>query len=295
MKTTHSIFQMICFGSIMAWSTLSALGQLGPVPEDPAVLEREARASLLVDAGQKLLEDGKLDMAVTLLKEATALDGQNFRGWYRLGQTHAAKGMLNEAIADYRHFVTRDSKTGEYRVNGPSRPIALLELAILLSQTDQKPAALELYQDALSSLNNTDNTFQEPVPLTVLFEHGSGSTPYSPAMFEAAARVAMGIEHDWISFEALSLAQFRAAVKLQPRLAIAQFYLGLALTYSSGRKGDEIRAERTEALRKAALYGDNDIKRAVRELQTDGKISLPKVSPKTRRAQLGLGSLPEKQ
>lgn len=289
LKTRTYIFRIATVAALAVCCPLIAHGQNGPIPEDPAVLEREARADKLVDTARKMLDEGKLDTAVATFQEALALDAQSTQGWHGLARAHTKQGKPDEAVADYRHFVSRDPKSGLHWVNGSSYQEAGLELAILLSKLGQKAEALELYHQALGLLNYTDNTSREPVPMTIVFDHGLDSMPYSLATFEAAARVAMGIEAGWTN----SPAQFRIAAKLQPRLAIAQFYLGLALEPRGSKlPPPEVGAEKGDALRKASLYGDAEIKRAVRELLETGKVNPPKMSPRIRRVQLGLKTDP---
>ncbi len=194
--------------------------------------------------------------------------------YYGLGEALTGEGKTAEALAAYKTAVywplNRDPQaialgqamgiTSNLRgCCGLSDAIGWMRCTLLLSQTGQNEEAFSVYSQAIRFASDTTRSGISLLPT---------AGPSSPAEFQAAAHVALGLmSGDLPGDHERAMTEFAQALQLAPDSAAANFYYGYGWQrldlQSKTRLADALQAK--AALQKAALTDDETVKKAASE------------------------------
>jgi tetratricopeptide (TPR) repeat protein len=203
----------------------------------------------LNNLGLTLVDQGKLDDAVAVLRRAVDLYPKDSNFHYNVGVALAAQNNLDEAIAEFRRALALDSKDARARNNlctaYNNRGNALATRNDLDKAIADYRQALDIDPDfavAYYNLGNALNKQNKPVEAAKAFKK---AVKIQPDFFNAQLNlgVALGPQNKLDEAEVA----LRKAVSLQPGNALARYNLGLAL--AGQKKLDEAIAEYREAIK----------------------------------------------
>ncbi len=210
-------------------------------PKIPAaVYEAYPNSYKLSKLGEEALNRKEYASAKTLFTKALALYKGNLDCVLGLGEASVGLGNLTEATKYYQRIVFPPPSEGS---SMSSDPIIRLQYAIVLSRSHNWDKAVSLYKDAIAR-----------IPIG-----GGDKLPYQKFVFkqdeidssklEAIANIQIGLRdprHRALSKEE-KLEHFKEAARLEPNLAIAQFYYGYGLEHVG--KNSEAKAAYQKAVR----------------------------------------------
>ncbi|MCK6631705.1 MAG: hypothetical protein L6Q31_04945 [Fimbriimonadaceae bacterium] len=181
-----------------------ALAQGGKVirPENPIVTAKRAEIRALQERARVLLRSDQIEQAISVLREATAIEASlDFGTWGVSGQSlarlYVKLGRTEEALEAYR-MLFRWDKAGwvpsGWDLVGPR--ISMMEYAILLAKAGRPEDAKAMYYSELRRFNGGGQRSAEPVPFLVVFDPEPEGVywEYSPERLEAAALMIMALE-----------------------------------------------------------------------------------------------------
>ena len=208
------------------------------------------------EAGQKALSSGDLGTAEADFRSSTDSEhgASNVNAIVGLAQTLEREGKSRQAIHVYRYLLYPKQGWG---TSLEEDPILRLHFALLLAGDGQWPEAVYVYENTIGHVSCGSS-------YPTLNVHFSPNAP-QPALFQGMAHLAMGITYRGQLEDTKALAEYAAAVRAQPDLALAHYYYGLELS-RLGRK-----AEAKAAFQAAAAYGEDSVKKAAGEALTGFK------------------------
>ena len=233
-----------------------------------------AKINELNRAGQEALHNRNFVLAEADYREMVQIQSDIPNYYYGLGEALAGQGKTAEALSVYKTAVYWPLNTGpegaafSRSIGNPSNlrgcgggtdAVAWLRYALLLSQTGQNAEAFSVYSQAIVWVNDLNRSG------ITLF---SSAGPSSPAEFQAAAHVALGLLiGGMLTDHEQAMTEFDQARRLAPDSAAANYYYGYGWKQldlqSKTRLADAPQAK--AALQKAALADDEKVKKAASE------------------------------
>lgn len=233
-----------------------------------------AKANELSHAGEEALHLKNFAVAEADYRELVQMQSDIPNYYYGLGEALAGQGKTAEALAVYKTVVYWPLNTGpggaafSRSIGNPSNlrgccggtdALAWLKYALLLSQTGQNAEAFSVYSKAILQVNDANHD-----GIMLLSSNG----PSSPAEFQAAAHIALGLlTGGMLTDHEQAMSEFEQAQKLAPDAAVTNFYYGYGWKrldlQSKTRLADAPQAK--AALQKAALADDPNVKKAAGE------------------------------
>lgn len=233
-----------------------------------------AKVNELSHAGEEALHNRNFVLAETNYRDLVQIQSDIPNYYYGLGKALAGQGKTADALAAYKTAVYWPlnspegqlalSRAGDNRPNlrgccGGTDAVAWLKYALLLSQTGQNAEALSVYSQAIVWVN-------DPARSGITLFSSTG--PSSPAEFQAATHIALGLlTGGMLTDHEQAMSEFEQAQKLAPDSAAANYYYGYGWKrldlQSKTRLADAPQAK--AALQKAALADDENVKKAASE------------------------------
>ncbi|MBV6491930.1 MAG: hypothetical protein M5U21_04410 [Fimbriimonadaceae bacterium] len=244
-----------------------ALAQGGKVirPENPIVTAKRAEIRALQERARVLLRNDQVEQAISVLREATAIEASlDFGTWGVSGQSlarlYVKLGRTEEALEAYR-MLFRWDKAGwvpsGWDLVGPRIPT--MEYAILLAKAGRPEDAKAMYYSELRRFNGSGQRPAEPVPFLVVFDPEPEGVywEYSPERLEAAALMIMALEGDSADFVTQEWTHTRDIMRRVRALAPDWFYPVMYLAAQNWRfpQGPELLAL-AESLARPGLERD---------------------------------------
>lgn len=243
-----------------------ALAQGGKVirPENPIVTAKRAEIRALQERARVLLRSDQIEQAISVLREATAIEASLVDGTWGLSGQELARlyvklGRTEEALEAYRMLFRWDKAgwvpTG-WDLVGPRIP--RMEYAILLAKAGRPEDAKAMYYSELRRFNG-GGRFKEPVPFLVVFDPEPEGVywEYSPERLEAAALMIVALEGGTVDFVTREQTPTRDILRRVRALAPDWFYpvMYLAAQNWRYRQGPELLAL-AESLARPGLERD---------------------------------------
>ncbi len=189
-----------------------ALAQGGKVirPENPIVTAKRAEIRALQERARVLLRSDQVEQAISVLREATAIEASLVDGTWgssgeALARLYVKLGRTEEALEAYRMLFRWDKALwvpSGWDLVGPRIP--MMEYAILLAKAGRPEDAKAVYYAGLRDFNPpaASSRKHEPVPFLVVFDPEPEGVywEYSPERVEAAALMIMALHGGWMDF-----------------------------------------------------------------------------------------------
>lgn len=160
-------------------------GQLGNAgrwdhPPSAEELAKWQRASEACKRGRELLKEGRIEEAITAIREAIAIEDTipSFisSGRYELAKALTLAGRVDDALAAYKSAFRWDPKRRELDSNGPPFIFLGMDYAILLAKSGKAEEAKAVYYSTLRRLKDNKRGPQEPFPFLVVFDDDPAMT-----------------------------------------------------------------------------------------------------------------------
>ncbi len=224
----------------------------------------------LTRAGEEALHMKNFAAAEDNYRQLIQVEPSFLYDYYGLGEALAGEGKTADALAAYKTAVDWPLNTAPEAVAisrsmgntsnrrgccGPADAVGWIKYALLLSQTGQNAEAFPVYSQAVVQANDLSRSG------ITLF---SSAGPSSPAEFQTAAHIALGL---LVTDPEQAMSEFDQARQLAPDSAAANYYYGYGWKrlglQSETRLADAPQAK--VALQKAALADDANVKKAASE------------------------------
>lgn len=239
---------------ILAQGSQATISPGGFAQEDLAVLRQSAA---LVDKGEALLKAGNFGTAEQMFRTASAVQesealGHNPSAERGLAEALVYQGRTTEALSLYRALIYGHQR----KFSSVSQELrTTMRYSILLTQTDQWPEAVAVYEKALPSADfhgmpKMDVHFDPRVPM--------------PAQLQTIAHLACGIEFNRRSDDRAAFNEYVKASYLAPDSALVNYYYGDGWQNLSPKDRAKLGSvqQAKAALQKAYLLGKGDVKTA---------------------------------
>ncbi len=216
-------------------------------PLPPALQAKIDNAETLLDEGRQARRDGDLATAEAKLQQCLSQHTVcDVDAALELGRIYEQQGQPEKAFIAYQQAF---NPAAHYYSDFPNDVESLAHYGLLAEQHGQYAEAVRVYEQARQRL--------DPRPLIALnFDPQAQPTALQLSQLRAMLNVVRGIALDEQDKHQDALAAYVEAVRLQPRQAVAQYYLGYGLQ-KAGRS-----AEAKAAFAKAAQFGQGDVKAA---------------------------------
>ncbi len=251
--------------------------------QDPVLAEKVKQARVLFQQGDRARSEGRRDAAMKLFQQALALTDEQYIH-LALAQVDADSGKYAASVEHYRRgaYVRPAVPVGAVGAagKGPTAhhadavpesksrvlvlkdPRDLMRFALVLSKEKQTEEAIAVYNEGVRWFNDIGHI----LPLRIVFDGKSMSGIYAPARLQAAAHTALAVlegPRD-VDKNKEMLGRLDEAIRLQPDLAIAHFYRGVAFRFTAVPGAV---AEADASLSRAASLGTAEVKAAVKQVR----------------------------
>lgn len=192
-----------------------------PIPGTETMTPAQAQESVsAAQAGQQALRAGNLGAAEAAFRLSTNIEkgAANEGAILGLAQTLEREGKNAQSIRVYRYLLY--PKQG-WQTSEEQNPILRMHLALLLAGDKQWAEAVSIYESTIGGVS-----YGEDFP--ALDVHFRPNAP-QPALFRAMAHLVMGVTHKGHADGVQALAEYAAAVRADPSLALAHYYHGQGL------------------------------------------------------------------